>query len=206
MKTAVVVITLLLAALILGGCASDQGVEKRAIFIGADITGSNTESEKNVSKGIAEEIVDRERGQARILIYRFAHQSEKLYEDLPRDSQGMWSTVDNDVVASKAAEKKTYWAPMLNEICRKAASYDKPFGVILLTDGECHDSKATTKAAAKLAENKKLSVVLVAPVINQSGIRSKIEATLEPLGNKLVISGLDDRGFGIQKFREMEIR
>lgn len=190
--------------LMMSGCASKRGPAEKVVLVGYDYSGSVKIEQKEQYDGIISSLVDLQRGNADVCLWKYAQTADKIYEGRPMGSRDIWDSVDEHFIDDNTKGCTTIIAPVLERFYQKAKDEKRPTYLVLATDGECFDEEATKAAAEKLAALPNVKGIIVAPVIIQYRTRTKLENALAPFGCRLITATDAEIEGAIKRFTEKQ--
>jgi hypothetical protein len=175
------------------------------VLAAMDVSGSHTREERKKAFGVmhaAYEVVFP--SQTPTVLWEFDQKARKVYEGQPVKARDLWPAQDA-IVQTDPKAPGTYPEAALQEM-QHAARLAEERGVnqivlILMWDGETHDAGMLRNLASQLASDKKIKAVWVIGAKSVEGIRSYAEKLLEPLNDRLIVTGSFDARDGLERLR-----
>jgi len=174
---------------LVSGCSRENAAQSGArVFIACDTSGSVSPDERRTYLGLFCLLIDALHGTSHVVVCHFGREAQTLYEGQPRDSDDALPVIQHVQDMPAEAEAGTYPAAALEWAEGRSARGDeqRPFIVIILTDGEDLDVVRTRAAAGKLAALSTTRLVIMAPVLPAHSAR--LEASLSPLGDRAMVA------------------
>jgi len=177
-----------------------------------DSSGSMNQEERRLACGLLEEVVDRcLPAGAPLDVWCFGREARKVFSGAVSAGSDLRSLEEEALLPeSRAAvpersdrDAGTFLAPALQEALQALRSAgDGPVLVLVLGDGEDYDRPATRRVAEQLAQQPNLRAVWVAGVLGDAAapMRTPLERCLEPLGDRLLVSGRWDVAANLDLF------
>lgn len=212
-RRAAAALAALCACLAFTGC-SHQRMPVR-LLIGADVSGSMDKDgptpQRRQYLGVMEQGVSALPRDNTVGIWMYDTTANLLFPPAPvsdpavqLDAAEQKILKANSSKLAKTAGRGTFQSAPLKAMLNDARNADRDghmVAIILCTDGEDMDMRATIGVAQELARLHNLRVVWVVGADPTSGMASQIRTSLSPLGNRLIVSTADNAGQGLDQFR-----
>jgi hypothetical protein len=177
------------------------------LLVGADISLSMGDEERRRACGVLEAVADGLPDPTPLDLWTYSREARKVFGAPVESAADLVEVEDRLVLESPPPTlPKTFIAPVLREMlsaAEKAQERGETVGLILLTDSEDWDPEATTAVVRKLAQILKLRAVWIvgADVESPLGLRSRVEKSFAPLGDRCIVSGPFDIKQGLEAFQ-----
>jgi len=179
-------------------------------FVGADVSGSTTHQERRKFYFALEDALFKKLARKTpVTIWLYDTVARRIADEQTFRRKPDLQIVKKEYLAYESDSRGTRQAEVLTPMlaqARKLAATGAPVACLLLTDGEDDDPGATKKVARALAalDNVKVVWIVGALAENQDRllIREGLSASLEPLGDKGIVTGTSglERDSGLEKF------
>jgi hypothetical protein len=178
------------------------------LLVGADVTGSMGKRDRQKVFGVLDETLSGVLPKNTLVeLWSYDVNAHKFSDLVPTKPEDLWPDEDRMISLQSTTTPGTYPARVLKEMepaIRKAQQTDTGVAIMLLTDGEDQDSKATVAEAKQLAGMSNIRAVWFVGATAENGFRSLIERNLGPLlGDRLVVSSRNDAPEGLNRFRTL---
>ncbi|CAN5154052.1 hypothetical protein BH11PAT4_BH11PAT4_4010 [soil metagenome] len=193
----------LFATVLLAGCNRTTNSPSN-VFLALDATGSNKEKKDDYSAAAHAVISGLPNTSFKGTMVGFGGSNgvTKIYDGNITDPDDLAQSFSDYWKGPSPKGKGTFWAALLDRLSKVT----EPTSVMIFTDGEIYDIDACKGLVKQIAANTKIKAVFIGPVIAESQYgdqwRSKIENLFAPLGDRLFVAGVNDRGAQIEAFTE----
>lgn len=203
-----------LLCIALAGCSHERMPVR--LLVGADVSGSMDKSGPNPQRrqylGVLEQAVSALPKDNTVGIWMYDTAANLLFSPAPVSDPAMQLNAaeqkilnaDNSRLVKKPGQRGTFQSAPLTAMLNDARAADRDghmVAMILCTDAEDMDTRATIRVAEELARLHNLRVVWVVGADPTSGMASQIRTSLSPLGSRLIVSTADNASQGLDQFR-----
>lgn len=175
-----------------------------AYAVAFDVSQSMNEAERRRCIGVMNELIDSVFAESvRVKIWRYAENLREVADKYPQRSDELTAIYRNGVLQAMGSWGTRPDLPLTEmlQFVQDPQNQNRQIVLCLFTDGENHAPEQTRKIAEKLAQQEKLTAILVGPVKEQ--YRLTIRKSLEPLGKaqKLILFSPSDTGDAVRQLK-----
>lgn len=144
---------------------------------------------------------------AQVDLWVFAQHAAEVYSGDPKRARDLWPVLDKHL-ADSAQGVGTYPGPLLEELLAEVRSQPSRNHVIVIAwDGE-NNGDDIALLVQQLAAEPQLRAVWVVGVISSvddpnRNLRSRVKREFAALGQRVIVSGLEDRESGLTRLRDL---
>jgi hypothetical protein len=178
------------------------------LIVAVDTSGSVDTAGRQHLFGVFEDTVDQViPQQTSISMWAYDVNAHKFAERADwHKSRDLWD-LEDEVIKQHTNVQGTYPSVVLQKIVSEAQIADvahRKCAVMMLTDGEDADPRATDRYVGELAGLSNVKAIWIEGVKADNGFRSELERRFKPiLGDRLVISSDHDAQNGMNHFRDL---